>query len=395
MKSPGSGVHPVLLVAAMAAAAAGGAVLVIWWQGRKPAVPLIEAGRAAVAAPSAASPSGASAEAPTPRLGAELEDTIQRALPAVALVETTAGKGSAFFVAPDRLVTNAHVVGVDRWVTIHTADSRKLQARVSSTAPEFDLALLTLQYPKSDQACLALGTGEQARIGMDLLAIGSPLGLLQNTVTRGILSGIRKMGPVTVLQTDASLNPGNSGGPLMDRAGVVVGITSAKLRGSQGLNFAVAAEHASALLDGRPLGVPEPSDRPAGADLRSWLPPAASEVDHTRVLGERTYEAQLAAIARSADQLDAAFTRFISHSWYGKVEGAFDRPFYALWEARAMQGIPVRGAEGAYAELRLIAERMKGALREPEDGARRADILPGTRRDLRRKYRLEHRDWDR
>ena len=318
-----------------------------------------------------------------------------KALPAVALVETSAGKGSAFFVAPGKLLTNAHVVGGDRYVLVHTQDGRKLQAHVAATAPDFDLAVLEVPDPKVDQVVLTLGTLEQARVGQELLAIGSPLGLLQNSVTRGILSGIRRVGPATVLQTDAALNPGNSGGPLLDRNGLVLGINAAGLRGSQGLNFAVVADHAAALLEGRPLALPERQERASGANLKDWMAPAATETDRAREAGQRLYEARLLQVSRLADQLDAAFSRFIARYWEGSVEGTFERPLYALWESGALRGHPARGQEATLADLRSSAEALKGALREAEEGARKADVYPGTRRDLRRKHRLEHQEWDR
>jgi S1-C subfamily serine protease len=394
MRSPRSGIHPALVLAGMGAAAVGGAGLLFWWQGRKP--------QASVSAPPLRPPAvtgSALAAAPGERGKAkptlELEDTIGRVLPAVAQVESSAGKGSAFFVATDKLLTNAHVVREDRFVTVLTQDGRKLQARVSATARDFDLAVLTVQDPRSDQVVLSLGTLDQARVGQELVAIGSPLGLLQNSVTRGILSGIRRVGPATVLQTDAALNPGNSGGPLLDRSGLVLGINTSILRGSQGLNFAVAADHARALLEGLPLALPERTDRASGGDLKEWMPSTASESDRAREAGEKGFEARLLQISRSSDQLEGAFTRFVNRNWEGKVEGSFDRSFYALWDGAAMQGNPAKGYEGTLAELRRSADVLKGALQEAEQEARRADVYPGIRRELRRKYRLDHPGWER
>ena len=83
------------------------------------------------------------------------------------------------------------------------------------------------------------------------MAIGSPLGLLQNSATRGIVSAIRQLGAVTVIQTDAATNPGNSGGPLLDRQGDVIGITTMGVKEAQGLSFAVASDHAQQVLDGK------------------------------------------------------------------------------------------------------------------------------------------------
>jgi S1-C subfamily serine protease len=84
-----------------------------------------------------------------------------------------------------------------------------------------------------------------------VVAIGSALGVLQNTVTRGILSAVLTDGGVTLIQTDAAINPGNSGGPLLDRNGQVVGVNTLKLGAAASIGFAVAADHVRAIVEGR------------------------------------------------------------------------------------------------------------------------------------------------
>jgi hypothetical protein len=74
--------------------------------------------------------------------------------------------------------------------------------------------------------------------------------------------------------------------------------------------------------------------------------------------------------------------------------GAFERNFYALWEPGALQGKPVKGREAKFAELNQAADRLRDLSRQAEDQARRADVYPGTRRDLRQRYRLDNRGWD-
>ena len=98
---------------------------------------------------------------------------------------------------------------------------------------------------------LALGTVNDVRPGQEVIAIGLALGVFQNSVTRGIISAVRRADRTVMLQTDAAINPGNSGGPLMDRQGLVVGINTMKIGGSaESLGFAVAVDHARALLSG-------------------------------------------------------------------------------------------------------------------------------------------------
>ena len=128
--------------------------------------------------------------------------------------------------------------------------------------------------------------------------------------------------------------------------------------------------------------------------LRPFTPGRPTEADQIRSAGARQYETELARISRTADQLETAFSSFLERQWDGKVRGHFDRSFYALWEDGALQGRPVPGAEFRFSDLRRRAESLRGILRLAEEQARRADVFPGDRRDLRARYRLEHRGWE-
>jgi S1-C subfamily serine protease len=183
------------------------------------------------------------------------EAVIGKSMAAVVQVETSRGLGSGFFVAPDKLLTNVHVVSGESYVTIRFSDNSTAQASIAASAPDYDVAVLKVWKARADQATIPLGAAADLHSGQEAVAIGSPRGM-QNTVTRGIISGLRQAGPVTLVQTDAALNPGNSGGPLLDRKGAAIGINTLIFRGSQGLNFAVAIEHARALLEGRPQAPP-------------------------------------------------------------------------------------------------------------------------------------------
>ena len=213
-------------------------------------------------------------------------------------------------------------------------------------------------------------------------------------MTRGIVSSLRQLDKVLVLQTDTALNPGNSGGPLIDHAGQVIGINTLAFRGSQGLNFAVAIDHAKALMEGKPLQLAFAAP-PSNDGMKALLPGGgASETDQIREEGTKRYSAQLLALARSADQMEAAFGYFLTYHWEGRVVGTFDRNFYALWESGALQGKPVKGSEAKATEIRQAADRLRAYLQEAESQARQADVFPGTRRELRQRYRLEHRGWE-
>ena len=96
--------------------------------------------------------------------------------------------------------------------------------------------MLQVSNANPSQEILRLGSASGVRVGQEVIAIGSALGVLSNTVTRGIVSAVRRAGDVTLLQTDAAINPGNSGGPLIDRSGQVIGINTMKALASAEVN---------------------------------------------------------------------------------------------------------------------------------------------------------------
>jgi S1-C subfamily serine protease len=186
-----------------------------------------------------------------PGAASSLEDLVARVSPTVVVVETSTGRGSGVFVRPDLIVTNAHVAGNDLTFRVRRVSGDTLTARVDTVARDLDLALLRLSTPPADQPIASLGSAAGVRSGQEVVAIGSALGVLQNTVTRGIVSGVRQAGSVTLIQTDAAINPGNSGGPLVDRAGNVIGINTMGVAEAQGISFAVSVDHVRELLGGQ------------------------------------------------------------------------------------------------------------------------------------------------
>jgi S1-C subfamily serine protease len=182
---------------------------------------------------------------------------VERAGPAVVHVAAAgpkAGAGSGVTVSPDGLVlTNAHVVAGAAAFSVTTAEGRGLPARLIGADPDTDLALLRAE---GDGALPTAELGDSAalRVGQLAIAIGNPLGFA-STVTAGVVSALGRTLPgrggrpiEDLLQTDAALNPGNSGGALVDSAGRVIGVTTAIIAGAQGLCFAVAANTARLVL---------------------------------------------------------------------------------------------------------------------------------------------------
>jgi hypothetical protein len=312
-------------------------------------------------------------------------------MPAVVLIETSGGRGSGFFVAPDTLLTNVHVVGRNSSVTIRRPSGQTMPARVEATAPQVDVAVLKVASPDKNQPTLKLGATSSARIGQEVFAIGSALGLLQNTLTRGIVSGVRQTSTATLVQTDAAVNPGNSGGPLLDRSGTVIGIITMGFTERQGLNFAVGIDHARALLGGNPQ--PPVLSTSAPPEMRALSPSLPSETDQTRAQGTRTSEQALAQLARRADTLESSWRQFRQTCYEGRVVGAFDREWFAVFEQRAMQGAVAPGCGQWFSDFQRQAEEVRDGVILAEELARKADVYPGLRRDERRRYRLDYPGW--
>lgn len=176
-------------------------------------------------------------------------------------IEQEVGAGTGFIVSEDGLIiTNRHVVDDDEAVySVFTYDGEKHEAEVLARDPILDLAVLRIDPEETTYAPLVLGDSEKLKIGQTVIAIGNTLGEFRNTVTKGVVSGIGRtitaggLGGASVIeeaiQTDAAISSGNSGGPLLNLDGEVIGINTAVSNRGENVGFAIPSNEAKRIVE--------------------------------------------------------------------------------------------------------------------------------------------------
>ena len=334
-----------------------------------------------------------------------LEDVVSRSIPAIVSIEAGQGRGSGFFAAPRTVITNRHVVQTIPIVTVRLSNGQALQGRVETTSQEYDLAIVRVDSAAPSQPVLPLGTANEVRPGQEVIAIGLALGVFQNSVTRGIISAVRRADRTVMLQTDAAINPGNSGGPLLNRSGQVVGINTMKITGAaESLGFAVAVDHARGLLSGgaAPSGAiassaqPSPPLAPAAQPSRPLAPSfsARSETDAARESGTRQYTQIVENAARRAGQIDSYWERIKANCALRTAPG-YDREWFAVWDGRVTLTGPDGSCASAIRELEELAADVRSVVSAAQEHARRSSVLPGQMREIRRRHRMDWPGFDR
>lgn len=173
----------------------------------------------------------------------DFSDVVDASLLGVVTVATDIAQGSGFFIGEDGyIVTNAHVLVRGRYAEIITYDQSEYPVDLIGYDLDNDIALLKAEGSFN---ALKLGNSDNIKVGEKVIAIGNPLGL-SFTITEGIVSAVNREGPngeTAYIQTDVSLNPGNSGGPLINKNGEVIGINNFKLGNAESIGFALESNY--------------------------------------------------------------------------------------------------------------------------------------------------------
>jgi tetratricopeptide (TPR) repeat protein len=263
-----------------------------------------------------------------------LPELVKRIKPSAVAIETfdahdnTLTRGSGFFIAPDKIITNRHVIERSSRVEIHLLDGKKFPVKgVLAVDGEGDLALLLVDVPKELAIPLPIVRAAPQE-GESIVVIGNPYGL-EGSVSNGIVSAVREIsGYGKIIQITASISPGSSGSPVVNMLGQVVGVATLQASEGQNLNFAVPAERIALLKVG---------------DVRTVSSLSAEIQNNKRSAAETAYSQGLAHLSR--DDYARALPNFekaveidpnYAEAWYqaGYCYGILRRPAEALKASR-------------------------------------------------------------
>ena len=160
---------------------------------------------------------------------------------------------------------------------------------------------------------------------------------------------------------------------------------------AQGISFAVSADHVRELLAGQHTATT--SATPASSLNQTLNARAPSDTESARERATSAYDQVIAQLARKADAIDDYWRRFKTSCYRGPVAGGFDREWFALFDARAMRGAVAEGCGSAFGDVQQQANSVRDAVIAADEAARRADVFPGTRREILKRNRLDYAGW--
>jgi hypothetical protein len=291
-----------------------------------------------------------------------------------------------------------HVISGFTAVSVTTGTGAKVPGRVAQVSDEADVALVQIGRSSALDVELPLGTSATLRLGQGIVALGWAQSLEQRTVARGIVTGLRRVLDRPFLQTDAAPTPGDSGGPVMNRLGEVVGITTMRADdGSAG--YAVPIDDAKPLLARSTLPVLTiPSAGSGGGPVEppgAIVAARASEADVQRETGGQQYAAALGGAAHRAADLDAAWNQYKASCRVTEVRAGHSHEWFQLYDPRSPLHRTVVSCASALDAVQREADAINSAMLGAEEAARRSDVYPGIRRELRQRFRLDYSGWDR
>ena len=352
------------------------------------------AARTPVAAFPASSSDAPDASAPP------LEEMVEHAMPAVVLVEAAGSRGSGFFAAPDLIVTSAHVLSRASSAAITARNGSRMEGTVVFVSEQRDLAFLQIPRQSAQDVALPLGRSAEVRLGQSVTALGWAQSMTQSTVTRGVVTGLRRDGERLLLQTDAVPHPGDSGGPVLDRRGAVVGITT--LRADNGTaGFALAIDEAKPFLErvppnnsSAPASAPTPS--PAAAAPAAPTPAAGpSAMDARRAIGLQHYDDALTSIERASADLDANWNYYRTSCRITSVPGGQSHEWFTLYDPRSPLHSTAASCADVLAGIEQRARAVNASMAAAAELARQSGVYASELRPLRARHRLDYAGWDR